>query len=567
MLPVPTESPSRRVALREGEKTHRGGAVLAMLLLLTVALRLPGINRPLVGNFATKNAVYGMIARNWARGEAGFWQPTLDVIRGQRRAWHLVEVPVSAYVTGSLWRVFGGSLDVWGRATAICWSMLSVALMYRLVCLWHQRRVAVLAALVMAAAPVSVIYGQSFMLEPSVVALSLGAMLAVARWCATARWTPAAVAILLMTLLLLTKLYMLVLALPLLAMAAGDWNELGHGGGSPAGSPGRRVAFVLMGLVIAAVPALAWYAWVMSVSSPESSQADRMFFSLRDSLRSHAWPHPLLATPAFYGRVLWNLGTVALTPIGLLFALLAFCERRWRVHWAWLLMGGFLIVALPRKFDEMNYYFLVVLPPLALLVALGWDHLLRRWGASRQGLILTTVAFVLLGLRLAWRPAFVTPAEDRAVIAAAEAARRSNPAGTPVVTTHGSTIDLLYYCDQSGWALAPNDPRLGKQLVRCREHGARRWVVANAAAASRSPQCRFWMDRLPLLHAGDGFRIYDLEPVSAHQTAGSCAPAARDTAMANERHASRYFAKQNRDGGNAVRCTTVHAATTGLRGR
>ena len=50
---------------------------LIALLAATAGIRLIGVGRPLLGNFATKNVVYAMIARNWVNGRAAAWQPTL----------------------------------------------------------------------------------------------------------------------------------------------------------------------------------------------------------------------------------------------------------------------------------------------------------------------------------------------------------------------------------------------------------------------------------------------------------------------------------------------------------
>ena len=113
-------------------QTRHLPAAFWALLALTLVVRLVGITRPLLGNFATKNCVYAMIARNWAEGRAGLLYPTLDVLRGGHRSLHLLRFPCSAYLTGGLWKVFGGSLDVWGRATAVAFSVASVALMFLL---------------------------------------------------------------------------------------------------------------------------------------------------------------------------------------------------------------------------------------------------------------------------------------------------------------------------------------------------------------------------------------------------------------------------------------------------
>jgi beta-lactamase regulating signal transducer with metallopeptidase domain len=76
-----------------------------LLVGLALLLRVPGLNRPLLGNFATKNVAYAMIAQNWATGQASLWHPTLHVLREGGPGLHLLEVPVTAYVAGALWRV------------------------------------------------------------------------------------------------------------------------------------------------------------------------------------------------------------------------------------------------------------------------------------------------------------------------------------------------------------------------------------------------------------------------------------------------------------------------------
>ena len=111
------------------------------LIALTVLLRAPGLGRPLLGDFATKNVVYAMIARNWALGRASFFTPTLDCLADGERAWHLLELPLPAYLAGFCWRICGGSLDAWGRVISVIASVASVLLLYRLARRWHGQRV------------------------------------------------------------------------------------------------------------------------------------------------------------------------------------------------------------------------------------------------------------------------------------------------------------------------------------------------------------------------------------------------------------------------------------------
>jgi len=462
---------------------------ISAVLAVTAGVRLLGITRPLIGNFATKNCVYAMIARNWAEGRASLWYPTLDLLANGGRSLHMLEFPVAAYLTGAFWHVFGGSLDVWGRAVSVAFSTSAVAMMFLFVRPRLGRSAAMAASLTLALSPVSIIYGQAFMLESSLLCFTVAAFLAWDRWWQSGRvvWLVSAVGCL--ALLLLTKLYMLIVLLPLALegwrRGAVDWKK-------------RMVS--LVALAAACVPAGLWYAHAFRTSGPHSSLAPRIYYSVRQSAESHWPPHPLLATPGYWRQVLDDLAGPVLTPIGLTLALAGLWNRRCRAYGPWLLAAGLLVVLLPRKFNEMNYYYLALLPPLGVLIGLGWqtiqDGLRPRGGA----VALLLAATVVLAIRHAIGPAFLTPAEDRPVLAAAQALRERTSQDEPVVTIHGTTIDLLYYCDRPGWALAHESSGLRAALQDCRWAGARYLAIVGADLP--------WLE--PAEHRGEGFRIYRL---------------------------------------------------------
>src|SRR5437764_8530605 len=108
----PTHSHGCR-AMWKAILSRRPTLALLALLAFTAGIRSLAVTRPLLGNFAVKNVVYAMMARNWATGRAPAWRPTVDCLAGGERSLHLLELPVSAYVSGSLWLLLGGSLEVW----------------------------------------------------------------------------------------------------------------------------------------------------------------------------------------------------------------------------------------------------------------------------------------------------------------------------------------------------------------------------------------------------------------------------------------------------------------------
>jgi hypothetical protein len=180
-----------------------------------------------------------------------------------------------------------------------------------------------------------------------------------------------------------------------------------------------------------------------------------------------------------------------------------------RRHLAWLTASGLLILLLPRKFHEMNYYYLPVLPPLCILAALGAKAAAERWAERPTRLAAMAVASAVLALRYSVGPAYHTPAEDRAVIAAAETLRRRCPPDDLVVTIHGSTLDLLYYCQRRGWFLQARDPDLKSQLHRCAEQGAN-WLVV---AETEPRECRRIETEIGVSsnESASGYGVYSLD--------------------------------------------------------
>ena len=268
-----------------------------------------------------------------------------------------------------------------------------------------------------------------------------------------------------------------------------------------------RVAIALMGLAI--VPAAVWTIHAYRTADPQGPHGEEIFYSVRDSASAHRPPHPLLGSVDFYGQGLEDLAGVVLTPVGFMLLIVGLWDRSWRRYLPWLLASAVLVIALPRKFHEMNYYYLSVLPPLAVIAGLGWQLIYRRVRTPRLAAVGLLLVGLLFSFRHSLRPAFVTPDEDRAVVAAGRAVRELTTPKEPVVTMHGTTIDLLYYSRRAGWAVAPDTLELKRVLANYRRQGARYLVIAGPDSAA--PPAAVQQTCTPLVE-GDGFGVYRLMP-------------------------------------------------------
>jgi 4-amino-4-deoxy-L-arabinose transferase-like glycosyltransferase len=420
-----------------------------------------------------------------------------------------VDFPVSAYLSGWLWKTFGGSLDIWGRATAVIFIAAAVGVLFLLVGRRHGERAALGSALVLALSPVAVIYGQSFMLEASLVFFTVFTFYCLDAWSAGHRGAWVSLGAVSFALLLLTKIYMLVLIVPLAAEVVRDARTECDDTAKAGICRRSRYLIPLLAAVAAIVPAAFWYWDAYVTSAPGSPSADRIFYSVRQSASVHRPPHPLLWSPDFYRQMLDDLAGLVLTPIGLAVTLVGFLHCEWRRYGLWLLASVILVALLPKKFYEMNYYWMAVLLPLCVVGGLGWHVVSLRIRPSRLAAAGLLVIALLFSLRYAARPAWVTPEEDRHVVAAGMAVQAIADGGEPVVTMHGTTIDLLYYCNRPGWAVAPNEPGLISALQKHRCQGARYLVVAGPAAVA-GPEALAGVT--PTLQR-EGFRIYAVESV------------------------------------------------------
>lgn len=505
------ESTPKRCCRPDG-RVRAPAVWLLLLVLLAVGARLPGVGRSLLGPFATKNCVYAMIARNWAHGRAPWFRPTIDQLVGGERGWHLTELPLPAYLPAAGWALLGGSLDTWGRATSIAWSACATVLLYLLMRRTHGAAAALAAGGAFALSPVSIIYGQSFMLESAVAALSILGFWANRRW-----WRGEGLVWLLVMsvaacLMLLTKPYMVILLAAFAAEASGA-----RGKAAPDGAAIRRWRRKLflwgIALFLAMLPMVVWCACVWSTSAPGVASSVHIYFSLRRSAADHACGARTLLAAEFYLQAAKNLCGPVLTPLGAALALLGLGRPTWRAYAPWLAACTCLVAALPLKFQELNYYYVVVMPPLCALVGLGFDHA-RQWLQKqsviwRCGALSCLIAVVpLCYLRLAWRPAFVTPPEDRMVVAAAAAVRAVSCPADRVITMHGSTLSLLYYCDRAGWAIHARSPKFAQRWTEALAEGARWAIVTQPEQLVHLPQVQTRLATLRLVCAGDGYAIY-----------------------------------------------------------
>jgi hypothetical protein len=269
------------------------------------------------------------------------------------------------------------------------------------------------------------------------------------------------------------------------------------------------LGILLFGL--ASLPAIAWYAYAYHVGTEGHPLAGQMYYSIAQSTESHRLPHPLWVSPQFYLHTFDVLAMGVITPLGFLVFWFGLIAQGGRRHFAWLAVSFLLIWLLPRKFYEMNYYYLALLPPVCIMVGLGWSWLARGMQLSRRAILFVIVLALLVSMRYTVGPLFVIADEDRPVIVAAESVKQHTDPDDRVIAIHATGIDLLYYCDRAGWTgqMRPDD--WSTWVRSCRDDGAKYLVVVETTSMPTPSVAEFPPVQTPPIDEGPGWKLFRLE--------------------------------------------------------
>jgi hypothetical protein len=282
---------------------------------------------------------------------------------------------------------------------------------------------------------------------------------------------------------------------------------------------------------VALWPIARWYFEVWNIPVTDVAAVEH---HPRSRAAIHSVPHPLLFTAEYYVRTVSDFATHVLTPVGALVLLLGGIgvgKLRSASFFALVAAFGLLLAALPLKFFAANYYYVVVLPAAALATGAAWRQIVARFQPSARIQAVIGIVFLACAARYAVGPAFKTPPGDRSVETAADAARRQSPADQPLATLHGSSVDLLYYCDRRGWALDASDPRFAERLEVAVAGGAQYLVVADLATAYDRSATIDVLRSLAVVDSGDDWQLLELPK----QVRSASRPATEDVAGATSK--------------------------------
>lgn len=342
------------------DSRHR--AVLLSILLVGLALRLYGLDLPMVDSLHQRQTFTAMASRNlYIDGVEGFLRPRYDIF-GTNPGYAALEFPLYNGITAALYSIFGMS-DALARAVSVGFSVGAAILTYMLARNFLQPAQALVALAIYQFSPLNIYMSRAVMPESLLMFLVVGSVFFCLRYLRAGGASRFTVAAVLGSLAFLVKPQTAPLIIVLFALWASRYRQ----------EVVREKGFYLFSL-LTVVPLLLWtiYAHRLNASLPTEWTLSA-FLS-----RGNWWD---LLEISFYVDLLKTTGVVLATPVGFLAAAagvrLSWRNSKYLVFYLWIIAIAGTFALLPNVARNHPYYQLPLLPPVAILAGVAADP--RIW--------------------------------------------------------------------------------------------------------------------------------------------------------------------------------------------
>lgn len=427
----------------------RNGIFVAFLMALALAIQAPGLGAPLLEGAAGKQAHTAMIARNLYRGRSTWMRPIVDDLGAP--GYFVKEVPLVPGLAALGYGVAGSVDERWGRLVSCSAWAFGAALTFTI--LGGSGLVTqIVGSLWWILAPLALAYAPAFQTDPTMVTVSLAALLSTLRWRAQPSAGRATTVGVLLSIALLLKPHAAFWLLPSMLFVAAAAE-------SPTTPRPRARQLVVLGSCAAIGCAIAgcWYAHAATI---------HLHHPAAGATVPYGWIDPtLLLRGDFYRELTRQQVCMVFTPPGLLLGGLGILrgKREWTLAEKALLIwgAGSLLQAFvfsTRLFDDLSrgteYYQLPMIPVAGLLIGRGIRMLLdllntRPWPCRAAVGGLSGVVLLLFAAHAA-RGAMRAPARYGNLLAQCEEVRRLTTPRDEIFVLSDRGGVVLYYCDRRG---------------------------------------------------------------------------------------------------------------------
>lgn len=470
--------------------------IFVLIAVTSVGFRLLGVNRPLVGNFSSRQVIYAMYARNFVEDGYDLLAPKADMLKGGQLSVEYADYPWVSFMVGLLYKMFGFNIDFCGRLSSVISYAVALILLFALSRRLFGNGIGIFASLFFAICPSSIIYGQSFLMDMPAVCLSIVSIYFALLWQkGKNRYLFISAIALMLGILLRVQVSLLLLPLFIIFLGKQDLKSIF-----------TKLYFYIFVLIALGIPAI-WFGYGY-LASLKSDYAIGII-SLTHNVYGRGFPDPLFFSPEFYKNVFDMFSGTVLGPfIFVLFLVGLFSKQIWsefKFIGFWVVSVALLYFFTPLKLINLNYYALHIAVPACLIAAIMADVIWSKiknipYFYKRISIAMIVMMMIGASLRYSLSPALGASTEDKNMLKIARVADKMLPKNVLILTAYGTNPALLYYSHRKGWPFYikienfdPNSPSARsmflcgdklifdsiKMLKERIEQGARYLVVAD----------------------------------------------------------------------------------------
>jgi 4-amino-4-deoxy-L-arabinose transferase-like glycosyltransferase len=429
-------------------KTKKTLYILLAIILLSGALRLVGIQHPLLGHQSWRQADTAAMARNFVQERFNILYPRIDW-RGNTTGEVECEFPIYQFMLASLYALFGVHESL-GRLLSVFFSLLTIPGIYLLGKRIARPSVGLWAAFFFAVLPLPLFFGRAVMPEALLVAACTYAVLLFLHWYDNGSRLALFASAVVLALACLIKPPTLYLGLPLAYLAFRK-----HGLRAML----RPELWLFAALVVASLAG--WY-----YHAHQLKEMTGLTFGVWE-YGSDKWGNwDLVGSWDFWERILMTrIFANVLSYAGLPLLLIGLIRRpvstEERVFSLWLLGMGVFTVIVARGVFVHDYYLLPAAIPVSYYLgkttawALDRDKRPARWLQVIVGILILATTIISLDTYRTWLGQ-EDPADWPAYQVAQLARRELEPDALVIAVDKGNPL-MLYYARKKGWRSFPPD--------------------------------------------------------------------------------------------------------------
>ena len=445
---------------------------LILIFILGFAVRLYRFNGPVADWHSWRQADTSSVSRNFVSKGFDVLHPTYQDLSNvpsgleNPNGYRFVEFPIYNVLQAGGYEIFPRlTLEEWGRLVTILASLLASLFLYLIV----KKRFGVLpgflSLIFFIFLPFNIYYGRTILPDPSMVAASLGGIYFFYLWIEKEKISIFSfkflMSLLFTALAFLLKPYALFFTLPMIYLV---FEKFGFGFW-------KKYQLWLFA-IITLIPLIFWREWMTQY--PAGIPVSSWLFNAGNIRFKPAY---------FYWIFADRIGRLISGYWGVVFIILGFLKKYSRKDFLFLL--SFIVASLlyitviARGNVQHDYYQILIIPSLAMLMGLGASALLKPF--ENYNKIAAFLVFVVcFGFAMFFGWYFIRDyfnINNPSIVIAGQAVDKLTPKDAKVIANYNGDTSFLYQTKRSGWA------SYEKPLPEMVQMGADYLVIANPVAS------------------------------------------------------------------------------------